>query len=106
LPSTYNMVIFTTPSSVLFNYNQTDLLQVIIIVSTKCCFVSNHHPEHTVHYKGQSCVTTGTGDKIVFRLSISYDYRHDLNSFSKQFIDNHTQNLGSLDNKATVLVEE
>jgi hypothetical protein len=100
------MVFFTTSSLVAFDINPVNIIQVIVVLSTKCCLVSNHHPEPSVHYKGHSCVPNVNGNIFVARLLILYDYRHDLNSFTKQLLEDFIQQLDTPDEKVSVIIEE
>jgi hypothetical protein len=92
------MVFFTTSSLVAFDINPVNIIQVIVVVSTKCCLVSN--------YKGHSCVPNVNGNIFVARLLILYDYRHDLNSFTKQLLEDFIQQLDTPDEKVSVIIEE
>jgi hypothetical protein len=85
------MVDFITTSELDFDLDNSlvDVAKVIIIVSTQCFYIVPNYPENPViDFSCKSIIPFGNRWLIVIRISISYDYRHDLNLFTKQVIEN------------------
>jgi hypothetical protein len=103
------MVDFTTTSELDFDLDcsQVDIAKVLIIVSTKCFYILPNHPENPlIHFSCKSIIPVCNCCLIVIQISISYEYRHDLNVFTKQAVDNIISALYVPSEIVSVLVEE
>jgi hypothetical protein len=87
--------------------SQVDVAKVIIIVSTKCFYILPNHPENPIiDFSCKSIIPFGNRSLIVIRISISYDYRHDLNVFTKQVVENIISALSVPSEIVSIVVEE
>jgi hypothetical protein len=97
---------YTSLATLTLDIDLSTVIQIIIIVSTTCYSILPNHIDPFVDFIGETSVNTGNGEVIlVIRFSISYDYRHDLNVFSREVIEYIINELGLPRQKIAVIVE-
>jgi hypothetical protein len=98
---------YTSPSTLTFDIDESNVIQVIIIVSTTCFPILHNHDKPYTNCVAQAIVNNRKGKVIIIRVSICYDYRHDLNTFARQVVDYIINLLGALlQQKIAVIIED
>jgi hypothetical protein len=100
------MVDYYTTSSTSLTFDQSNILKIIIIVSTTCFSLLHNSVLPYTDFVTQSVVNIGIGKVIIIRVSICYDYRHDLNSFSSEVVESIIRCFGTQQQKVAVIIEE
>jgi hypothetical protein len=103
------MVYFTTTSPFSFDVdcNESTIIKVILIVSTNCINIVPINLEPYVDYCNRSIIPViNTGKIVLLRFSISYNYMHDLNSFSQQLLDDIISQLNIPLYKICIVIED
>jgi hypothetical protein len=90
---------YTSSTPLYFDTTESNILHIVIIVSTNCSQFLHNNTELFISYTTQTSIKVINGKLIVL-------FRHDLNSFCCEVLDNCIYQIGIPSHKVSVIIEE